>query len=226
MTAQRLLLAFCFALFIHLLIILVPFIDENPLSPQLTGNNSIQINLASTSVIDPVAEIPKVEQDESVKELPPEQKDEKKEIKKEEKSAEEDILMLPKTEMAANPRQDSQQEISSTTSLIRSAPKNSTAQNSVAVQVTSKATPLYYRNPKPPYPELARNLHLQGSVILSISVLANGAVGNATIHKSSGHQILDKAALQTVLTWYFLPGTKNGRPVSMEVQVPIHFKLD
>ncbi|HIP38869.1 MAG TPA: energy transducer TonB [Desulfocapsa sulfexigens] len=226
MTAQRLLIAFCFALFIHLLIILVPFIDENPLSPQLAGNNSIQINLASTSIIDPVAEIPKIEQDESEKESPPEQKDEEKEIKKEEKSAEEDVPILPKTKTATNSLQDSRKEISSNTSHNQPAHKNSTAQSTVAVQVTSKATPLYYRNPKPAYPTLARKRNLQGSVILSITVLANGAVGNVTVHKSSGHEILDNSALKTVLTWHFLPGTQNGRPVSMEVQVPIHFKLD
>ena len=224
MTTQRLLLAFCFALFIHLFIILVPFFDENPLSPQLTGNNSIQINLASTSVVDPLPEIPEVELNNSVKESPPKQKDEEKEVKEEEKS--EDKPILQKTKITANPLQDSQKEISSTTSLIQPAPESSTAQNSVAVQVTSKATPLYYRNPKPPYPALARKRYLQGSVILSITVLANGAVGNATIHKSSGHTILDNSALKTVLTWYFLPGTKNGRPVSMVVQIPIHFKLD
>ena len=117
-------------------------------------------------MVDPIPEIPEVGQNDSVKESPPEQKEK-------EKSIDEDEPILQETEIAANPRQDSQEKTSSTPSLIQPAPENSTAQNNVAVQVTSQATPLYYRNPKPPYPALARKRNLQGSVILSITVLAN-----------------------------------------------------
>lgn len=228
MTAQRLLLAFCFALIIHLLIILVPFISENPLSPKLTGNNSIQINLASTSVIDPMPELPSIEQEKSVKELLPEQQEVEEEVVREEMESvpEEDMQALQETETAEDPLPDNKLNNRSVTSLDKPAPMDKRSLSTVAVQVTSKAIPLYYRNPKPPYPALARKRYIQGTVILSITVLANGAVENVTVEKSSGHGILDNSALQTVLTWHFLPGTKNGRPISMEVQVPIHFKLD
>ncbi|MEN8198635.1 MAG: energy transducer TonB [Thermodesulfobacteriota bacterium] len=88
-----------------------------------------------------------------------------------------------------------------------------------------KATPLYSRNPKPEYPPLARRRNYQGTVLLSLLVSAQGDVSRVTLQRSSGHVLLDKSAIRTVKNWRFLPGTDDGRPVPMEVLIPIHFRL-
>jgi protein TonB len=88
-----------------------------------------------------------------------------------------------------------------------------------------KARPLYGQNPKPPYPALARRRGWQGVVILVVMVSADGSPGQLTIHTSSGHELLDKTALQTVKNWHFLPGTKNNIAASMKVLVPVQFVL-
>jgi len=89
-----------------------------------------------------------------------------------------------------------------------------------------EAAPLYRQNPKPEYPSLARRRNWQGTVLLSVIVSVEGKGKSIRIHRSSGHTILDKSALQTVNSWYFRPGTKGNIPVEMEILVPVHFKLD
>lgn len=88
-----------------------------------------------------------------------------------------------------------------------------------------EAKPLYKQNPKPVYPHLARRRGMEGTVILRVMVEESGTASSVAMHSSSGHILLDKAALQTVTTWQFIPGSKNGQPCSMEVFVPVQFRL-
>ncbi len=232
MIAQRQLLAFCCALVIHLLIVLVPFLNENPLAPQLTGTKSIQINLASTSASNITPDMPNDEQEDIAEDIEQEESPVPEKII-------EPVQEKPKTVIPASIQPSSKKQRKHTKTVARPSPdrpkstkrtRSSRAPKSpkvaAAAKVTTQAIPLYYKNPKPAYPTLARKRNWQGTVILSIMVLKNGAVGEVTIHKSSGHQMLDNSALRTVKYWRFVPGMKNGKPVSMMVQVPIHFKLD
>jgi protein TonB len=233
---QRLVPAFCCASVIHLLIILVPYLDENPFAPQLPGITSIQINLASTSVADIPSADPNDEQKKVVQEPDPIQKEVMEE------NTEESILEIipavePTIPAAREPQPDKNLQQKKTVPIV--SPDNPTitepvesAQNSettpiaAAALITSKATPIYQKNPKPAYPALARKRNWQGSVTLSILVSGNGAVDEVTIHQSSGHRMLDNSALKSVKTWQFIPGMKDGQPIAMKVQVTIHFKLD
>jgi len=72
----------------------------------------------------------------------------------------------------------------------------------------------YLNNPKPPYPALSRRLGV------------DGRAEQAEIRTSSGYERLDQAALQTVRSWRFVPGTRNGVPEAMWFNVPIHFVLE
>ena len=80
-------------------------------------------------------------------------------------------------------------------------------------------------NPKPPYPDLARRQGYEGTVRLTVEVLASGCVGEITIKKSSGYEILDQSALMTVKKWRFTPARFAGIPVRSTVVVPITFCL-
>lgn len=87
------------------------------------------------------------------------------------------------------------------------------------------ARPLYRENPPPTYPARARRRNLQGTVVLEVAVSSEGTVDGLEIHESSGHNILDRAALAAVGGWVFEPGRRNGEKVAMAVLVPVRFSL-
>lgn len=87
------------------------------------------------------------------------------------------------------------------------------------------AFPRYGDNARPAYPPLARLRGYQGVVILVVEVLADGSVGQVGIRRSAGHEVLDRAALEAVRTWRFEPGRREGRAVTMSVEVPVRFVL-
>jgi len=88
------------------------------------------------------------------------------------------------------------------------------------------AVPRYGDNARPAYPPLARLRGYQGVVILFVEVLVDGRVGQVGIRRSAGHEILDQAALVAVRSWRFEPGRKEGRAVTMSVEVPVRFVLN
>ena len=85
--------------------------------------------------------------------------------------------------------------------------------------------PRYGENPKPPYPPEARKNGFHGEVLLKVEVLSNGQVGKIEVKKSSGHEVLDRSALNTVRKWKFIPARKGETPVSLWVNIPIRFQL-
>lgn len=84
----------------------------------------------------------------------------------------------------------------------------------------------YLNNPRPPYPMVARRMGYHGKVVLDVEVLAEGKAGDVKLHQSSGFDILDNAALQTVKTWRFSPARRFGQAVTQRFLVPIKFSLE
>lgn len=87
------------------------------------------------------------------------------------------------------------------------------------------ATPNYEHNPAPSYPPLARRRGWTGTVLLKVQVSASGTVLDVQLAKSSGHEVLDEAAQQAVVSWQFSPAMDNGVPVASWVEVPVRFEL-
>jgi protein TonB len=79
------------------------------------------------------------------------------------------------------------------------------------------------KNPELLYPAAARERSMEGSVLLEVLVSAGGNPLIMKIKKSSGHPILDTAALWSMEQWRFEPARRNGRAVEALVEVPIHF---
>jgi len=98
-------------------------------------------------------------------------------------------------------------------------------QESSAAVVLHQDTPLYLVNPPPEYPRLARRRGLEGVVLLEVLVDNSGRVVDIRLSRTSGHALLDKAAMKGVQRWQFIPGTMNGRPQEMWVEIPVRFKL-
>ena len=88
------------------------------------------------------------------------------------------------------------------------------------------AVPRYEENFPPAYPSIARRRGYEGGVMLSVKVLTNGTAGELIIKKSSGHSILDRAALRAVKQWKFKPASRMGIPFTMWVDVPVRFVLE
>ena len=83
----------------------------------------------------------------------------------------------------------------------------------------------YLNNPRPPYPFAAVRQGAEGRVLLSAEVLPDGRVGRVSLEKSSGHALLDAAALNTVRSWRFTPARKGGVASTQTVSIPIDFNL-
>jgi periplasmic protein TonB len=80
-------------------------------------------------------------------------------------------------------------------------------------------------NPAPEYPYAARLRGEYGRVLLRVEVLASGDAGKVLVERSSGYDILDQAAVDSVKRWRFRPARRNGEPVTASVRVPIRFAL-
>lgn len=85
--------------------------------------------------------------------------------------------------------------------------------------------PSYGDNPPPKYPPRARRRGYRGVTILAAEILADGTVGELRVKTSSGHGILDEAALRAVKTWTFEPARENGIAVRGRVDIPVRFEL-
>ena len=83
----------------------------------------------------------------------------------------------------------------------------------------------YAGNPKPPYPEEAREKGIEGEVLLRVEVLVDGRVGLIEVKRSSGHEILDQTALSTVKQWKFIPAKRGNGSIPSWVNIPIKFQL-
>jgi protein TonB len=88
------------------------------------------------------------------------------------------------------------------------------------------AGPLVRQNPSPKYPLRARRMGYEGLVMLKVLVDENGRVDDLEVFKSSGYDILDKAAISSVKKWMFEAGTEDGKKKKMWVKIPIRFELE
>lgn len=85
--------------------------------------------------------------------------------------------------------------------------------------------PSYLRNPPPIYPQVARERGYEGTVVLDVEVLASGEAGAVRVLESSGHDVLDEAAVRALRQWRFRPARRWRHPVTFWVEIPITFRL-
>jgi len=78
--------------------------------------------------------------------------------------------------------------------------------------------------PNPVYTEEARNLKLEGEVLLEMSFGANGALQVNRVVKGLGHG-LDEAAIAAANQMRFKPAQRDGQPVDSTAVVHVLFQL-
>jgi protein TonB len=79
--------------------------------------------------------------------------------------------------------------------------------------------------PLPIYPKNALDQGLEGDVSLSVLIDSAGAVESVSVEKSSGHRILDDAAVRAVKQgWVFQPGLASGKPAPGRLTITFQFR--
>ena len=77
---------------------------------------------------------------------------------------------------------------------------------------------------EPSYTEEAIKAEVSGTVLVSVAVGPNGKPENMRVDRGLGHG-LDEKAIEAVGRWRFLPGTKDGAPVTVTQKFVVNFRL-
>jgi len=77
---------------------------------------------------------------------------------------------------------------------------------------------------EPEYSEEARKAKFQGTVLLFVIVDENGKPRDIKIIRPLGLG-LDQKAVEAVEKWKFSPGKKDGKPVAVQAQIEVNFRL-
>jgi protein TonB len=67
--------------------------------------------------------------------------------------------------------------------------------------------PVLLEAPEPVYPARAIQLRRQGAVLVAVRIAADGRVESAEVLESSSFDLLDRAALEAIQRWRFVPGS-------------------
>ena len=82
------------------------------------------------------------------------------------------------------------------------------------------------RQVKAQYTAEAMRQMIEGDVLLSVVVKADGTVGTVAVRESLDSVYgLDESAVNAMKQWTFKPGTKDGKPVGVRVDVKMKFTL-
>ncbi|MEP7072288.1 MAG: energy transducer TonB [Verrucomicrobiota bacterium] len=116
----------------------------------------------------------------------------------------EELPTLPSTTMRSRPRR----------------PVIATGLTAAPASTMARAKALAIVAPRPDYPYEARREHATGSGVIVLTVdRGSGLVMDVRLDQSTGHPILDRAALSAFRRWRFQPGTVDA------VRTPITFQL-
>lgn len=85
------------------------------------------------------------------------------------------------------------------------------------------SVPVPLSRPAPRYPREALSRNIGGTVRVQVVVSPDGSVERMEMAQSSGDRYLDRAAMEAVRRWRFIPAMRNGQPVTGTVVVPLEF---
>ena len=78
---------------------------------------------------------------------------------------------------------------------------------------------------EPVYPEIARELHAQGTVLVQVTVDETGQVIDAVVVESTTIEALEQAALKAARASQFKPAKQRDVPVKARIVIPFRFVL-
>jgi periplasmic protein TonB len=91
------------------------------------------------------------------------------------------------------------------------------------VEISRGTADIVSRPVRPDYPLLARQMKVQGSVILQALISKNGAIQNLRV--ISGPPILAAAAQDAVRQWHFKPHYQGSEAVETQAKITVNFTI-
>lgn len=76
---------------------------------------------------------------------------------------------------------------------------------------------------EPQYPKMAETAHIQGVVLMEITITESGGVTG--LKAIMGHPVLVQSAMDAVAQWQFEPFLQDGRPVAVRAPIRVDFSL-
>ena len=77
---------------------------------------------------------------------------------------------------------------------------------------------------EPEYTDEARDARVESTVVTRLLVSEDGTPINVSVIRGAGFG-LDENAIETIKTWRFKPGTKEGKPVAVIATIHVSFRL-
>jgi TonB family protein len=106
----------------------------------------------------------------------------------------------------------------------RRSDNTSSAEHVYSIGQKGLKNPQSVYTPEPEFSEKARRAKYQGTAILNAVVDQEGNVSRIRLVRPLGMG-LDENAMEALKTWRFRPGTYNGQPVAVEMNVEVAFNL-
>jgi TonB family protein len=101
---------------------------------------------------------------------------------------------------------------------------NGSTENYAAAQVQmSPGSAQVVSRVNPTYPLLAKQMKVQGAVVLEALISRNGNIQG--IQVLSGPAILSEAAREAVKQWHFKPYYQGGQPVETQARITVNFTI-
>lgn len=100
---------------------------------------------------------------------------------------------------------------------------NVTSNAAERTQMSTDASAIVSRSVRPNYPLLARQMKVQGSVILQALIGKDGIIQNLRV--VSGPHILASAAQDAVRQWHFKPHFEGSEAVETQAKITVNFTI-
>jgi len=91
------------------------------------------------------------------------------------------------------------------------------------VSMSARTAERVSRTVSPSYPLLAKQMKVQGAVVLQALIDKTGSIED--LHVVSGPAILSAAAQEAVKQWHFKPYYQGGQPVETEARITVNFTI-
>ena len=106
---------------------------------------------------------------------------------------------------------------------VAEAPRPATTNAGERVRLSPDTTQMVERPVEPSYPMLAKQMKVQGSVVLEALIGREGSIQDLRV--LSGPAILSTAAMDAVKQWRFRPYFQAGQPIETEARITVNFTI-
>ncbi len=140
------------------------------------------------------------------------------------------LKVQPEKESQKKPKKNTENKKAPSTTLAQAKPASNEKRSHsvVAKQDVNFFQPPKFKSlpPAPIYPRQARLRGQQGITLIHAQLNSKGDVISMRVEKSSGFPLLDKAALNAIQGWDFIPGINADGDGHMWVEIPVKFVLN